>query len=140
MAPELYKYNGILVDELDINYDSLFSKCDMWSLGCVLYEVYMQEPAFTYGGSKEDYFRLKNAISIANYEALDDFYRPEIKDLVTKLLNPDSTQRPTAKDILEMELIKNSEITDWNLELPTGETVEGIGSQSLISTVKKHLG
>ncbi|KAF8819704.1 NEK kinase [Cardiosporidium cionae] len=88
MSPEVHKH---------LPYDE---KSDVWSLGCLLFELCCLEKPFT--GHTLAQVTL-NILSDSPKEitAPDGFYPPLIHDLVHRMLCADSRQRPTTKEILQ---------------------------------------
>ena len=96
MAPELY-----------ISPDTpITTKCDMWSLGCVFYELMALLPP--YQGNNRPY--LKKIITENEVEELKGEWSEEFTDLIYKLLDKDPNKRPTAADIICMEFYQEFEL------------------------------
>ena len=88
MAPEIYKNQ---------RYSE---KCDVWSLGCVLYEmIFLTTP---FNGS--NIYDLKYKIMTGKYN-ITTCKDPEHKLLIKSLLVINSYQRPSMKDILNKQCI-----------------------------------
>ncbi|XP_040565373.1 serine/threonine-protein kinase Nek5 isoform X2 [Lepeophtheirus salmonis] len=71
-------------------------KSDIWSLGCVLYEMCVLEPAF----SGNELAPLVQKIVKGEYKTLPSHFSDHIKDLVKVLLRPIPEKRPSASQIL----------------------------------------
>lgn len=69
-------------------------KCDIWSLGCVLYMLLAGKLPF-FGKSREEVFE---KIGKAEYEECDTF-SPELSSLIAQMFTVDPQQRPTAKEL-----------------------------------------
>lgn len=80
-------------------------KSDLWSLGCLVYEMAAQKVPF----DAEDAYKLMKKIQLGIYDPLPKFYSIEIDKLVTLLLNVDTESRPTAGGLMEMGFIKKIE-------------------------------
>ncbi|KAM6923969.1 serine/threonine-protein kinase Nek3-like [Xenentodon cancila] len=92
LPPELFT-NG--------TYDS---KSDIWSLGCILYELCTKKPAF----SAETTIRLMPKIIAGPCPTLPEDFSPELRELLNDMLQKDPDERPTASDILERPFILSS--------------------------------
>jgi NIMA (never in mitosis gene a)-related kinase len=77
-------------------------KSDVWSLGCVLYEMAAKKPPF--GGSSMA--ALMRQIIRGQYQPLDTQFSAPLRDLVTQMLKLDPRQRPSTADILQQPLIR----------------------------------
>mmetsp|Transcript_509 Transcript_509/g.571 ORF Transcript_509/g.571 Transcript_509/m.571 type:complete len:429 (-) Transcript_509:829-2115(-) len=78
-------------------------KCDMWAMGCVLYEMIALKKAF--GGSDID---LVLAITHSDYEQLECCNAsPRVRKLVNSLLSHCPRDRPNTTDLLNMSFIEN---------------------------------
>lgn len=78
------------------------SQCDMWALGCVVHEMMALQPAF----QGESVLALAWKICFDAPATLPDFYSQGLRDLITALLHKDSSQRPSALDIMESECMQ----------------------------------
>eukprot|EP00760_Papus_ankaliazontas_P028367 PhM_4_TR3662/c1_g1_i1/m.76360/K08857/NEK1_4_5; NIMA (never in mitosis gene a)-related kinase 1/4/5 len=75
------------------SYDS---KSDMWSLGCVVYEICNLRRAF----EVDNISQLISLIQIAKYGAMEPTVPPPMKSIIERLLQKDPRERPNAKDVL----------------------------------------
>lgn len=75
-------------------------KSDIWSMGCILYELAaLQSPFF---GSKMNLFALCTKIQAADYPPIpSDKYSKELKHLVSLCLQVSPDSRPTASQVLK---------------------------------------
>ena len=89
MAPEL-------CDESPYNPAS-----DIWSLGCILYELAALHPPF----EAKSWLSLIMKIQKGEYEPLPQMYSAQLAELVAKLLDKDPLRRPTASEILELPFV-----------------------------------
>ena len=71
-------------------------KSDMWSLGCVLYEMCALELAFP----ADNFVALVHAICRGQYKPIAPHYTRKLADLVQVLLRPDPNRRPSAEMLL----------------------------------------
>lgn len=77
-------------------------KSDVWSLGCVLYEMCTRRHAFT-GQSMTN---LVMMILNGKYPALPSMYSKNIKDLVAVMLTTDPRGRPSVEQILKLPFLQ----------------------------------
>lgn len=77
--PEIYK---------DKAYDA---KSDMWSLGCILYEMCCLRPPFIANSFKE----LRRNVLLGAYPPIPKFYSAELFEVVKLLLKLEPADRPT---------------------------------------------
>ncbi|XP_015235706.1 PREDICTED: probable serine/threonine-protein kinase PknB isoform X1 [Cyprinodon variegatus] len=89
LAPEVFT---------DGTYDP---KSDMWSVGCILYELCTKQRAF----SAETAIKLMPKIISADFPQLPSDFSFEICDLVGDLLKKDPRERPTATEMLQRPII-----------------------------------
>lgn len=71
-------------------------KSDIWSLGCVLYEMAMLKPPFR--ADTPD--KLFKKIMIGEYEKVGHPYSRELSSFIAKLMTHNQKKRPELKEIL----------------------------------------
>eukprot|EP00746_Dinoflagellata_sp_MGD_P110837 gnl/MRDRNA2_/MRDRNA2_47736_c0_seq1.p1 gnl/MRDRNA2_/MRDRNA2_47736_c0~~gnl/MRDRNA2_/MRDRNA2_47736_c0_seq1.p1 ORF type:complete len:889 (+),score=175.96 gnl/MRDRNA2_/MRDRNA2_47736_c0_seq1:115-2781(+) len=98
MSPEVY--GGQLYD----------SKADIWSLGCVLYEMTTLSPAF----NAHNVAALAVAITEGRYQEIPGYVPRPAKHLIVACLAPEPHFRPTAAYVLDAPTMQNS--NDWEPE------------------------
>lgn len=77
------------------------SKSDIWSLGCVLYEMTSLKPPFRANDMNGLYKRvLKGA-----YPPIDRHYSTELTKVIAALLRTDCNLRPSCAQILDMDFV-----------------------------------
>jgi serine/threonine protein kinase len=81
------------------NYNS---KTDIWSLGCILYQLC----ALKYPFSASNLNALLTVIMRGKYQALSAAYSSELRNLVGRMLTKDPSRRPSVNQILGMPFIK----------------------------------
>jgi len=83
--------------------DSYSFTSDIWSLGCILYEMAaLRSPFF---GEKDNVTSLIAKIKTADYPPLpEDCYSLQLTTLMDAMLNPTPSKRPSAKDIHRVAL------------------------------------
>lgn len=87
------------------------SKCDIWSLGCVIYELTALKPPFL-AKNMNDLF---NKVQKGAYPAIPKHFSPELAKVISKCLNVNPVLRPSADEIAampEVGLIQASEDKD----------------------------
>ena len=114
---------------LDKPYDF---KSDIWSLGCILYELCQLKPPFRGTSLKNLCFNIQRGI----YEPIMSFYSEELKHIIDLMLRTDPKIRPTTGQILKSRLImlKKKELK-LDEELDRLE-MEKYDKKELIGTIK----
>ncbi|XP_023251975.1 calcium/calmodulin-dependent protein kinase type II subunit beta-like [Seriola lalandi dorsalis] len=79
------------------------AKSDIWSVGCILYELCTQKPAF----SAETTVKLIPKIIGGDSPCLPETFSPELCQLLIDIFSQDPQSRPTASEILERPFIIN---------------------------------
>ena len=77
-------------------------KSDIWSLGCILYEMLTCKHAFSASNMKG----LVLKILRGTYEPIPDTYSQQVRDLVAELLQREPVKRPSVKRILEKDFLR----------------------------------
>lgn len=109
----------------DLPYDY---KSDMWSLGCVLYEMCALRPPFVAESMKDLYRR----VTKGEYVGVPIVYSTELSNLVRRLLQVAPARRPTCDQVLEsVEVRANLGQTLAKLEPP-----KDAATGELLSTIK----
>ena len=88
MSPEVLKGDG---------YDF---KSDIWSLGCLLYELSMLKSPFKSEGL--NLYSLFQKISKGDYQPLPDKYSEELRSMVYSMLSVDRERRPEIGDVCDI--------------------------------------
>jgi NIMA (never in mitosis gene a)-related kinase 1/4/5 len=80
------------------------SQADVWSLGCVLYELCTLTHAFSAASLYSLIFRIVNG----TYDSISqERYSPALSDLVSRLLDKDPQKRPSCKKLLEDPFVQS---------------------------------
>lgn len=89
-SPEIFRGN---------QYDF---KTDVWSAGCVLYEMMMRKLPFE--GS--NIIELMNNVVSGSFEPVSSRYSEDLRNLVSVMLEKDPSKRPTISEILDLPIMK----------------------------------
>ena len=79
-------------------------KADIWSLGCVLYEVCMFKRPFQHNTREGVYELIQNK----NPEQFPKDYSEELRDLCNLMLQKDPIKRPTSLELAKIPYIYNA--------------------------------
>ncbi|EAR94643.2 plant dual-specificity MAP kinase kinase family domain protein (macronuclear) [Tetrahymena thermophila SB210] len=79
-------------------------KTDIWSLGCILYELCTLRHAFD--AKHQQGLVLK--ILKGNYPSIPNCYSPQLSDLIGEMLQRHPAKRPSVKKILEKQFLANT--------------------------------
>ena len=83
--------------------ESYNNKCDIWSIGCIVYEMAALHVPFR-GTSIHQLY--KNIMK-GKYTEIPDIYSNDLKNIIKLILCLDPLKRPSANDLLNNEIIKN---------------------------------
>lgn len=100
------------------NNEPYNGQTDIWSLGCILYEMCALKRPFT----GRDAGQLFAMVVRGKYDPLSSKYSKNLRMLVDSMLNPSPIERPTAAQILQLPFIKKrveSMINDNESQLKT---------------------
>ncbi|XP_063246781.1 serine/threonine-protein kinase Nek2 isoform X2 [Prinia subflava] len=86
-----------------MNYMSYNEKSDIWSLGCLVYELCALSPPFTAYNQKE----LAEKIKEGRFRRIPYRYSDELNDLLKEMMNVKDYCRPSVEDILQHPLIED---------------------------------
>jgi len=116
-SPEVWK---------DKPYDS---RSDIWSLGCVLYEMTTLKPPFTAKDMKSLYVKVVRG----NYPSIHNRYSSDLGDTIARCLQTSPTKRPTAE-----KLINSRELNNHTDDVKTNKDTVGPESPktNLLNTIK----
>ena len=77
-------------------------KSDIWSLGCVLYELITLQPPF----QAEDMQGLYKKVNKGIYPKIPKHYSKDLSLLIKMMLYVDPNKRPSCEDLLNMPIIQ----------------------------------
>jgi NIMA (never in mitosis gene a)-related kinase len=98
------------------------AKTDIWSLGCILYELCTLKHAFDAANMNQ----LLMAIIRGRYTPIPSTYSKELQDLVDRMLTKEPEKRPTINEVLKTPFIRDrlaQFLDDAMLEYEIGHTV-----------------
>ena len=101
LAPEIWRSS---------RYDY---RCDVFSMGCVVYEMATLKPPFK-GNSVEDLYKL---IKKGNYEALGKKFTKELQRFVEQCLLNNYKARPSVKKLIDSEMMRYQFVKHDDLDL-----------------------
>ena len=96
-APEIWNNNP---------YDY---KCDIWSVGCIIYEMAVLKTPFRGASMKQLYNKVMKGI----YPSLPNRYSDDLKKIIKKILVVNPKNRPSANNLLNCDIIKRK-INEYN--------------------------
>uniref|UniRef100_A0A7S2DWG9 non-specific serine/threonine protein kinase n=1 Tax=Haptolina brevifila TaxID=156173 RepID=A0A7S2DWG9_9EUKA len=105
------------------------SKCDMWSLGCLLYELCTFRPPF----EAESMEGLARKVMKGKYEQIPSFYSQALRTTLAKLLVVEPNYRSSVQEILSSDSVLSrmaeiaSNVASQN-EHPPQESVDLVGT------------
>ena len=85
------------------NDESYTNKSDIWSLGCVLYEMICLTPPF----KAESMDGLYHKIIKGKYNKIPEKYSKELNEILKLLFNENPKERPSCDELLKNSIIKN---------------------------------
>ena len=77
------------------------SKCDIWSLGCIIYEMAALHVPFRGTSLHQLYSRIMKGV----YPQIPPRYSNELKNIIKLILNVDAQKRPSAEELLKNDII-----------------------------------
>ena len=75
---------------------------DVWSLGCIMYELCVKEPPF----NAKTHFDLVQKIKLGRVNPLPSVYSPELRKVIESCLRVNPTTRPDTAQLLNLPIIK----------------------------------
>ena len=96
-------------------------KSDIWSLGCIIYELCAREPPF----NAKTHFQLVQKIKDGRVAMLPDMYSPELNQVIRDCLKVNPDRRPDTVQLLNLPVVKlmrkEKEVVDLNRSLQSKE-------------------
>lgn len=96
-------------------------KSDIWSLGCIIYELCAREPPF----NAKTHFQLVQKIKEGKFPALPEVYSPELGQVIKDCLRVNPDRRPDTTQLLNLPVVKlmrkEKEVVDVNKNLKARE-------------------
>eukprot|EP00927_Polykrikos_kofoidii_P052887 TRINITY_DN4690_c0_g1_i1.p1 TRINITY_DN4690_c0_g1~~TRINITY_DN4690_c0_g1_i1.p1 ORF type:complete len:549 (+),score=100.70 TRINITY_DN4690_c0_g1_i1:160-1806(+) len=108
----------------DMPYDA---KSDIWSLGCVMYEVLALEPPF----QAKDMEGLYRSVLRGKYPAIPDCYSKELSEVISVCLQVNPRHRPSAEQLLQLPIVRRKAS-----ELGLDEAENHATCSDLLGTIK----
>jgi serine/threonine protein kinase len=98
-------------------------KSDIWSLGCIIYELCSREPPF----NAKSHFQLVQKIKEGKIAPLPNVYSPELNAIIKDCLKVNPDRRPDTATLLNMPVVKlmrkEKEVVDLGRMLKTKEDI-----------------
>lgn len=115
------------------------SPADIWSLGCVLYELCSKKVPFN--GQNVD--EVSKSVRTRRPKKIPSFYSEDLRNLVTDILTKNPRNRPTINDILSRPILKYKVMALLGADIGTLELAHtvfhGIPSGETPEELKEHL-
>jgi NIMA (never in mitosis gene a)-related kinase 2 len=96
-------------------------KSDIWSLGCIMYELCSREPPF----NAKTHFQLVQKIKDGKLAPLPDMYSAELSGVIKDCLKVNQERRPDTAQLLNLPIVrlmrKEKEVVDLNKALKARE-------------------
>ncbi|KAG5938221.1 hypothetical protein E4U53_008062 [Claviceps sorghi] len=96
-------------------------KSDIWSLGCIMYELCAREPPF----NAKTHYQLVQKIKEGKVPTLPEMYSPELNQVIRSCLKVNPDRRPDTAQLLELPVVKlmrkEKEVVDLNKSLRAKE-------------------
>ncbi|KAG5987780.1 hypothetical protein E4U54_004877 [Claviceps lovelessii] len=98
-------------------------KSDIWSLGCIIYELCAREPPF----NAKTHFQLVQKIKEGKVPTLPEMYSSELNQVIRSCLKVNPDRRPDTAQLLELPVVKlmrkEKEVLDLNKSLRAKENL-----------------
>ena len=113
------------------NDESYTNKSDIWSLGCVLYEMICLTPPF----KAESMDGLYHKIIKGKYNKIPEKYSKELNEILKLLFNVNPKERPSCDELLKYSIIKNKiEFVEENNKF--NDDINNNEESELLKTIK----
>jgi NIMA (never in mitosis gene a)-related kinase len=119
-------------------------KSDIWSLGCIIYELCAREPPF----NAKTHFQLVQKIKDGRVAPLPEMYSPELNQVIRDCLKVNPDRRPDTAQLLNLPVVrlmrKEKEVVDLNKALKAREEIlrekeNGLNLRLVNLDKEKHL-
>ena len=109
------------------------SKCDMWSLGCMIYELCSLRPPFV----ANDLLRLKRAIVSGRFPMISNRYSDDLSRVISAMLKTNPSNRASASALLQSPAV----VSRLHLDNTDPGTARSDPGPSLLQTIHapRHL-
>eukprot|EP01038_Epipyxis_sp_PR26KG_P009493 gene9493-12789_t len=108
------------------------SSCDIWSLGCMIYELCTLRPPFT----GDSFPALKRAITVGRYSPIPSKFSESLQKIISHMLRLSARERPSADAILKYpEIVSRMHLDDSNTSFAQDENQKQ-QVLNLINTIK----
>jgi NIMA (never in mitosis gene a)-related kinase len=98
-------------------------KSDIWSLGCIIYELCAREPPF----NAKSHYQLVQKIKEGRVPPLPDMYSAELNQVIKDCLKVNPDRRPDTAQLLQLPVVKlvrkEKEVVDLNRALKAREEI-----------------
>ncbi|KAH8654642.1 kinase-like domain-containing protein [Tricladium varicosporioides] len=112
-------------------------KSDVWSLGCIIYELCAREPPF----NAKSHFQLVQKIKEGKVATLPAIYSPELNNVVRDCLKVHPDRRPDTASLLNLPVVKlmrkEKEVVDLGRILKTKEELAARRLQEVEDQLRK---
>ncbi|KAJ3497631.1 hypothetical protein NLG97_g1757 [Lecanicillium saksenae] len=96
-------------------------KSDIWSLGCIIYELCAREPPF----NAKTHYQLVQKIKEGKVAPLPEIYSPELNQVIRDCLKVNPDRRPDTVQLMNLPVVrlmrKEKEVVDFNKSLRSRE-------------------
>ncbi|KAJ6782417.1 hypothetical protein PWT90_08164 [Aphanocladium album] len=96
-------------------------KSDIWSLGCIIYELCAREPPF----NAKTHYQLVQKIKEGKVAPLPEIYSPELNQVIRDCLKVNPDRRPDTVQLMNLPVVrlmrKEKEVVDYNKSLRSRE-------------------
>ncbi|RYG63525.1 hypothetical protein EON64_15780, partial [archaeon] len=110
-------------------------KCDIWSLGCMIYELASLRPPFL----GDSFPALKRSILSGRYPALPRVYSEALTRVIGTMLRLQARDRPTAAELLgQSDMMMKIALLDkqQGMQAPPAHGNENVAPSNVLKTIK----
>jgi len=106
--------------------DPYNAKSDIWSLGCVLYEICALKPPFVSTDMRDLFLKIQKG----NFPRIPSHYSDQLQEIVMKCLSRNPNKRPSSEGLLKM-IGENRKIVEKNEDLLRGHSPHNVLMKTL---------